>query len=207
MIFMKKTAAVILLFLSFFINADVCAFVGDIKESCKNRDSYCCNLALKLGFYPQEQLFPAPELSLEWPVYATKLSSCIGPRRLGFHQGIDVPLKEGTEVAVVAKGSIKRIIHAESDPICGNGIVIDHGKGIETVYCHFVKHRFDWGSEGREVRKGETIGYVGSTGRSTGPHLHLGVKVNGVFKNPLCWLPKRSLDTSDCRYWDPYIYC
>ena len=63
----------------------------------------------------------------------------------------------------------------------GNTVVLDHGQGIYTVYMHLQEMKVE---VGQDVSKGQVIGLVGSTGRSTGPHLHFGVKVNGVNANP-----------------------
>ena len=64
----------------------------------------------------------------------------------------------------------------------GNCVVINHGNGITTLYGHMSSIAV---SSGQKVSKGQTIGYVGSTGNSTGPHLHWEVTVNGVRQNPL----------------------
>jgi murein DD-endopeptidase MepM/ murein hydrolase activator NlpD len=68
----------------------------------------------------------------------------------------------------------------------GNFVIIDNGGGISTAYAHQSQIAV---SSGESVSQGETIGYVGTTGNSTGPHLHFEVRVNGTAVNPLNYLP------------------
>jgi murein DD-endopeptidase MepM/ murein hydrolase activator NlpD len=68
----------------------------------------------------------------------------------------------------------------------GKAVIIDHGKGISTVYAHMSKIYIQ---KGQTAVKGQVIGLLGSTGYSTGPHLHFEVRKNGAPQNPLRWLP------------------
>jgi murein DD-endopeptidase MepM/ murein hydrolase activator NlpD len=90
----------------------------------------------------------------------------------------------GTPIIAAADGvvSIARWVKGY-----GNGIYIDHGNGIQTRYGHLS--RIDV-VEGQPVKKGQHLGLVGSTGRSTGPHLHYEVRVNGQPTSPLLYLPE-----------------
>ena len=91
-----------------------------------------------------------------------------------FHQGTDIPAPTGTEIATLGSGIIKEIVHSSSGR--GNYIRIDHQNGLETVYQHCS--RFASGlSVGSTVSQGQIIAYVGSTGDSTGAHLHLEILV------------------------------
>ena len=75
-----------------------------------------------------------------------------------------------------------RVVLVADHFFTGLSVVVDHGGGIQSMYFHLEKILV---KEGQPVKKGEVIGRVGSTGRSTGPHLHLGVRVNGARVDPL----------------------
>ncbi len=98
------------------------------------------------------------------------------------HTGIDIRANKGTPVLATADGLISK---AAMKGEWGNLIVITHTDGYETWYAHLSGFK---AIEKQEVKKGDVIGYVGNTGRSTGPHLHYEVKHNGVHVNPLDYL-------------------
>ena len=98
------------------------------------------------------------------------------------HRGIDVRGKEGEEVRASNSGTV---VLAEELFYGGNTLVLDHGMGIFTVYMHLS--RFER-AVGDHVAGGDLIGFVGSTGRSTGPHLHFGVKAQELSVNPLTFM-------------------
>ncbi len=99
----------------------------------------------------------------------------------GFHAGVDIPAPAGTPVRAANHGIVRL---AESLPLSGNAILIDHGMGVVTSYLHLSAIDV---TAARRVKKGEVIGSVGSTGLSTGPHLHWGLSVNRVSVDPLPW--------------------
>ena len=90
------------------------------------------------------------------------------------HRGVDIRGKDGECIKASNTG---RIVLAEELFLGGNTIIIDHGQGIYSVYMHLSKFNSDLNDS---VSRGDVIGYVGSSGRSTGPHLHFGVKVNTI---------------------------
>ena len=96
-----------------------------------------------------------------------------------FHNGIDIAVNAGTPIIAAKAG---RVIGAGYHYSMGNHVIIDHGGGVYTVYMHASRLLV---SVGQEVSRGQTIALVGSTGMSTGPHLHFSVKINGAYVNPL----------------------
>ncbi|HMM05270.1 MAG TPA: M23 family metallopeptidase [Clostridiales bacterium] len=113
------------------------------------------------------------------PVTGYRITSGFGEDRGDHrHSGIDLAVTEGTAVAAVKSGTV---VFAGWSNGYGYRIVIDHGDGTETAYSHLA----DIGVEkGEAVNAGGQIGLSGNTGRSTGPHLHFEVKVNGEYVNP-----------------------
>ena len=99
-----------------------------------------------------------------------------------FHEGVDFAAETGTTINAAASG---KVIYADFHPAYGKSVEIDHGNGLVTRYAHgselLVK-------EGDLVVRGQRISRVGSTGRSTGPHLHFEVRLNGVPQNPARFL-------------------
>lgn len=118
-----------------------------------------------------------------WPA-AGYVSSPYGLRFGGteFHQGIDIAAEMGTPIVATADGVVTA---AGWNGGYGNMVDIDHGSGIVTRYGHASAVAV---TVGQEVRRGEVIAYVGSTGRSTGPHVHYEVRVNGAPVNPAAYL-------------------
>jgi len=123
-----------------------------------------------------------------WPVEGW-VTSGFGMRhspfsgRKEFHGALDIAARSGKPVLAPADGIVSEIEH-RSD--LGNTLSIDHGNGITTSYAHMLRCN---ASIGQSVRRGDVIGYVGSTGRSTGPHLHYVVQINGIPVNPRTYLP------------------
>lgn len=119
---------------------------------------------------------------LIWPVRGT-LTSPFGPRWGRMHKGIDLSARTGTPIYAAQKGSVLR---AGWGGGYGNHVVLDHGGGFATLYGHMSKIAV---GSGESVSRGDVIGFVGSTGHSTGPHLHFETRVNGVAYNPIAYLP------------------
>ena len=101
--------------------------------------------------------------------------------RIRAHKGVDYAASRGTPIKAAGDG---KIIHRGRKGGYGNVVILQHGNGIRTLYAHM--HGFKRGQKrGGKVKQGQIIGYVGSTGMSTGPHLHYEFQVNGVHRNPL----------------------
>ena len=104
--------------------------------------------------------------------------------RSGAHTGLDIACSSGTDIKAVAKG---KVIFAKNNGSYGNLVKIDHGNGVETWYAHCSKI---YTKVGAQVKAGDVIAAVGSTGNSTGPHLHLEIRINGTAINPQKYLYK-----------------
>jgi murein DD-endopeptidase MepM/ murein hydrolase activator NlpD len=122
---------------------------------------------------------------LIWPVPSSgRITSVFGYREQPtagastYHKGIDIGAPTGTDIVASARGTVIISTYSVS---AGNYIMLSHGNGIYTVYMHCSKL---YVSVGDEVSRGERIALVGSTGFSTGPHLHFGVSINGTYVDP-----------------------
>jgi murein DD-endopeptidase MepM/ murein hydrolase activator NlpD len=122
-----------------------------------------------------------------WPVmgwvtseFGYRISPFTGQRE--FHRGIDIATKMGEEILAPADGHVLKIAY---EPDMGNMLQVDHGNGIVTCYGHLAKIAVN---RGRAIKRGDVVGAVGTSGRSTGPHLHYGIRVNGVYVNPKKYL-------------------
>ncbi len=118
-----------------------------------------------------------------WPAHG-QISSYFGELRSGghMHKGIDIATYLGANVYAAASG---KVIYAGWQSGYGNTIMIHHGSGITTLYGHLEKILARYG---QNVDKGDTIGLVGSTGKSTGPHLHYEIRINGKRVDPMGYL-------------------
>lgn len=117
------------------------------------------------------------------------MTSPFGVRRLHngkptgeYHGGVDQRTPEGEAIRAVAGGTIS---FAKQFNVLGNAVGIDHGQGLESMYLHMSRLVV---APGATVQRGDILGYAGSTGRSTGPHLHWVLYVNGVTVNPAQWV-------------------
>jgi len=128
-----------------------------------------------------------------WPVDGQLLSS-FGKREDPFsgegalHTGVDLKAPTGTPVRVAADGMVVR---AEYFGGYGRLVVVDHGNGITTYYAHLNRFHV---IPGQEIRRGESVGTVGSTGRVTAPHLHYEVRIAGTPVNPSRYLRSNSTE-------------
>lgn len=108
-----------------------------------------------------------------WPISGTITSNYYDERSYGYHSSIDIANDRWTPIGVARKGTVSNVLSLDGG---GRSVFVDHGAGYQTRYMHMV----DWNvSEGQEVARGDTVGWVGSTGHSTGPHLHFEVERYG----------------------------
>jgi murein DD-endopeptidase MepM/ murein hydrolase activator NlpD len=125
----------------------------------------------------------------DW-VYPSKsrVTSNFGPRWGRMHNGVDFGNKTGDPIWAIGDG---KVVHSGWMSGFGNLVIVDHGDGIETYYAHASQLEV---GVGQTVEKGETVSLTGSTGNSTGPHLHLEVRVNGEPVEPLEWLADQGVE-------------
>jgi murein DD-endopeptidase MepM/ murein hydrolase activator NlpD len=129
---------------------------------------------------------------MKWPCpSSSKISSYYGNRlhpilkKYKMHTGIDIAANQGASIIAANSGTV---IMAGWQNGYGNTVVIDHGGGITTLYAHCSKLLV---SVGKKVKAGDTIAKVGSTGMSTGPHLHFEVRKNGATTDPIKYVTKQ----------------
>ena len=129
---------------------------------------------------------PLKKSFIRSPIQFARLSSNFGSRRhpilgtMRMHKGVDYAARTGTPI--MAAGDA-RVQFAGTQRGYGNVVILDHGRGHTTLYGHMS--RFGNVKTGQRVAQGTVIGYVGSTGMATGPHLHYEFRVNGQHRNPL----------------------
>ncbi len=140
---------------------------------------------------PPSAFVPYEGGQLAWPVPASHtITSYFGHRTFelngapysDFHTGIDISAPEGTPFVAAASGVVT---FASVMNVGGNAVIIDHGNGLQTLGCHLSGFAC---SVGDQVVAGQTVGYIGTTGFSTGPHLHFEVRINGSSVDPLPYL-------------------
>lgn len=129
------------------------------------------------------------DLKLIWPCpSSSRITSQFGGRESPVagassnHKGVDIGASTGADILAAASGEVTISTYSYS---AGNYIMINHGGGIYTVYMHASKLLV---SVGDQVKQGDVIAKVGSTGYSTGPHLHFGIRLNGEYVNPLTYV-------------------
>lgn len=124
--------------------------------------------------------FPCPGYTRVSDEYGTRVHPILGIEQ--FHNGVDLAAPSGTAICAAYDGTV---IAAAYSSTMGNYIMIDHGDGLFTIYMHASSLSV---SNGESVSKGQNIAAVGSTGRSTGPHLHFSVRLNGSYVSPWGYL-------------------
>jgi lipoprotein NlpD len=132
---------------------------------------------------PQREELRRGTPPLSWPVTAGTVTSGFGERNQSFHDGIDISAPVGTPVYAADDGDV---IYCDVLRGYGNVIIVRHSHGLATVYAHNQTNRV---REGQRVRRGELIGNVGDSGRTTGANLHFEVRQDNVARDPLFFLP------------------
>jgi murein DD-endopeptidase MepM/ murein hydrolase activator NlpD len=141
----------------------------------------------------KQEIFGRVEPQREWsggfrPPVNAPVSDVFGTRRIfngkvqSVHQGLDFAVPQGTPVSALNAGTV---LLARPMFFEGNCVVLDHGQGLLTLYLHLSEIKV---KEGEQVTSGQELGLSGSTGRATGPHLHVAVRWQGVYLNPAALL-------------------
>jgi murein DD-endopeptidase MepM/ murein hydrolase activator NlpD len=160
--------------------AEFTALIDRLSRQVEERSDQLGVLeALRLQDSANRKFMPSLEPILDgW--YSSNFGYRIDPftGQNSFHEGIDFPAEVGTPVVAAASG---KVVYADVHPQYGRMVEIDHGNGLVSRYAHAAEL---WVKVGDLVMRGQRVASVGSTGRSTGPHLHFEVRLNGVPQNP-----------------------
>jgi murein DD-endopeptidase MepM/ murein hydrolase activator NlpD len=146
-------------------------------ESYNSIEKLIDNQAAKLASIPAIQPVSNKQLSRIGSGFGMRIHPIYGIAKM--HYGIDFTAPQGTPIYATGDGVVTT---AGVGTGTGNHVIIDHGYGYETEYMHMVKIK---AREGQHVKRGEVIGWVGSTGASTGPHCHYEVHINGIPVDPV----------------------
>lgn len=168
--------------------SDLIAAIAELTKTVDMRDEYQGKIEAKI----LQQSVLKDMLPNSSPVFAGYNSSSYGWRidpfngHKAFHEGLDFPASSGTPILAAADGIVTT---AERTPDYGNIVKVNHGSGLETRYAHASKLLV---KVGERVVKGQVIAHVGSTGRSTGPHLHYEIRLHGNSLDPRQYLQKNT---------------
>lgn len=132
---------------------------------------------------PRHDEGPRGPVLFIWPVDGGTVTSGFGERGHSFHEGIDIGAAIGTPVHAAQDGDV---IYSDVLRGYGNLMILRHSQGFATVYAHNQRNQV---REGQHVRRGEVIGSVGDTGRTSGANLHFEVRQDNVARDPLYFLP------------------
>lgn len=174
--------------------ADISSLIDSTRSSLSEMDASYVSLVSNLERTKEHMLEQLELLRITptlWPTESDKITSRFGyrkdpfSRRLAMHSGLDIGGKAGDDVFAAADGVVSS---AEYDRAYGYNVVIKHASGLSTRYAHLRKYTV---KSGQLVAQGDTIGLLGSTGKSTGPHLHFEVIKNGKAVDPESYLLSR----------------
>ena len=148
------------------------------KKSYKELTNLVENKELLLAATPAIQPVSNQDLNRIASGYGYRIDPVY--KTIKLHAGLDFAAPQGTPIYATADGTVK--VSGFSDGGYGNHVVINHGYGYETLYGHMVRIKV---RNGTRVKRGEVVGYVGNTGKSTGPHCHYEVRKNGQKLDPV----------------------
>lgn len=158
-------------------------------EAAKQREEEAARLAAQTqipngGFGSSSEYPGTIGVGLNHPLPGARVTSEFGWREWSgtFHTGIDLAAASGTPIYACAGGTVEYVGWYGGG---GQTVIVNHGSGVRTMYEHMSGYAV---SQGQQVSAGQVVGYVGSTGNSTGPHLHLNVEINGTCVNPRAYI-------------------
>ncbi len=157
------------------LEASVAAKKAEIAR-LEKEEQESANADVQLTYDGGTFTWPCPSSRTISSEYGNRLHPVLGVYK--FHSGIDIAAATGSSIVAAYNGTV---VASDYNASMGNYVMIDHGDGLYTVYMHASAL---YVSTGDKVSKGQSIAAVGSTGRSTGPHLHFGVRLNGSYVNP-----------------------
>jgi len=144
---------------------------NEIEKLIKNQDE-------KMASMPAIQPVSNKQLNRVASGFGLRIDPVYGTPKM--HKGLDFSAPQGTPIYATGDGVIK--LAGSSEGGYGNHVIINHGYGYETLYGHMVRVK---ARTGQKVKRGEVIGWVGSTGKSTGPHCHYEVHINNQAVDPV----------------------
>jgi len=163
------------------LKQEAAAMDSKIKQLEKEYAAQIANVPSESGY-----LWPLPAgYNTLSSLFAGRIHPITGKRHN--HTGIDIPAPGGTSIYAAKSGVVTTSAYNRSD---GNYVVLSHSDGTSTLYAHMSKRN---ATVGKTVKQGAVIGYVGTTGSSTGNHLHYEIRVNGVRKNPTDYYRSKTL--------------
>jgi uncharacterized SAM-binding protein YcdF (DUF218 family) len=157
------------------------SFLGEVDAIADASEAIARRIKESAGASEAHAALTPAAAALEWPL-AGPVRSAFGLRHRRLHAGIDIAADYGSPVRAAAPGQIA--LAGWLGPF-GNLLAVEHGGGLATVYAHLAGYVVEQGST---VERGELLGYVGTTGRSFGPHLHFEVRAHGTPVDPLAYL-------------------
>lgn len=157
---------------------NLAARVSFQQESFKDIDKMILNKEKLIAAIPAIQPVSNKDLNRIASGFGTRIDPVYKVTK--FHAGLDFTAPQGTPIYATADGRVQETNHNEGG--YGNHVIINHGYGYETLYAHMVRIK---ARRGQSVKRGEIIGWVGNTGKSTGPHCHYEVHKNGKPIDPV----------------------
>jgi murein DD-endopeptidase MepM/ murein hydrolase activator NlpD len=167
--------------------------VAKANQEAWNQAAVGSGLAALTHELPKDQTLVG--LAISWPIFGAKVTQPFGPTSFAlepprggyahFHTGVDLAAVMGTPVVATASGIVVAVGHSSIG--YGNYVVVAHGGGVMSLYGHLLETDV---SVGAKVMRGQRVGREGSTGWSTGPHLHFELRVEGQPVDPMLYLPE-----------------